>query len=241
MKQSVDSWIEYWNHDDFWCSSKMWKINMNLFLQRTEPVVKFRKDDTILNIGCGPGSLEMRLAEKVGSIVALDTSERFVKMCRQNCKIYSNVSAHVLGENYTDLSLCDKSFSLFLCVSVVQYYKDMAEIEKLIRSAQKIAVPGARMLIADLPLKRNFAGFVWDAIGCFLMSAKEGYTIELLRTAYKKYCTKSEYNSFNRAENLLFFTIKDIIALIERMGLKVTVIKHSLSVYANRPSILISF
>jgi len=235
-----ENWIEYWNEDDFWYSSKLWKVNVEMFRHRAEKITGFGKNDAILNVGCGPGYLEALLAPRVKSILAVDTSEHYIEMCRENCRMHPNVSADILNKNnYTDLTIFNQSFSLILCVSVVQYYKSMDEVESLIRSAKKIAKPGARMLIADLPLKRGLPGFMWDAFGSLMMSIKEGYLPSLLYAAYAKYFRKAKYGSFSNESNVLSFTIRDVKSLIERMGLNAAIIRHSLSIYANRPSILI--
>ncbi len=241
MKEPIENWINYWDQDDYWCSSRLWKINTELFLGRADRIVKFKKDDTVLDIGCGPGFLEMLLAERVGSILAVDTSSRYLDMCRDNCQVHGNVSTQILGEDYTSLNIPGGPFTLLLCVSVVQYYKDMSEIEALIRSAQKIAAPGARMLIADLPLNRGYFGVAWDGLCSFLMSIKHGYTMTFLKAAYDMYFSRLKYRMFSERNDIIYFTLRDIKSLIERMGLNATVIKHSLSIYSNRPSILIDF
>ena len=240
MNKPPDNWIEYWNEDDYWYSSKLWKVNVELFFRRAGKIVGFGKNDTILNVGCGPGCLETLLAPRVKSILAVDTSERYMEMCRENCRMCPNVSAEILDKNnYTDLTIFNRSFSLILCVSVVQYYKNIEEIEALIRSAKKTAKPGAKMLIADLPLKRGLLGFMWDAICSLLMSVREGYLHALLSAAYAKYFRRTEYGSFSNESDVLSFTIGDVKSLIGRMGLNAVIIRHSLSIYANRPSILI--
>ena len=240
MQEPIKNWIDLWEQNDLWWSLKLCRTNVELFLRLVAPIVQFKKSDVILNIGCGPGRLETLLAPQVEAIMAVDASKRLVEMCKEVCRMHRNVSVKVLGLDYTDLSLCGRSFSLILCVSVVQYYKDISEVEALIRSAQKIVLPGAKMLIADLPLKRNIPGFVWDAFCSLMMSIKEGYTFELLRAAYAVFLRKSEFRSLNRPENLLSFTFEEIDSLIKRMRLDAAIIRQSLSVYSNRPSILIN-
>lgn len=238
-KEPARTWIEYWDRDDFWCGSRLWEVNHEVFLRRVCGVVSFGHDDVVCDIGCGPGHFERRLAPRVKEIVALDTSERFVELCRRNCREHDNVSALVLGEDYTDLSVCGQKFSLFLCVSVVQYYNDPVEIEALVRSAREVAEPGARMLIADLPLKRSAPGFVWDALCTAGRSVAGGYAADLFGAACRYHLRGAEYRAFSRAHDVLKFMIADIRAMIERMGLDAAIIRRSLSVYANRPSILI--
>ncbi|HUU50465.1 MAG TPA: class I SAM-dependent methyltransferase [Nitrospinota bacterium] len=239
MGRFTDNWIEYWNQDQFWSRNILWKINSELLLHRASQFLTFKKDDSILDIGCGSGHIGELLAPMVESILAVDVAEQFVKLCKQRCMNYSNVSTQLLNDDYTKLHFLKKQFSLILCVSVVQYYNNIKEIETLIRSIQKIALPGAKMLIADLPLKRGVFGFAWDSLCSFLLSIKEGYTFHLLSTAFSRWCWKSVYKSFCKNNKTLEFSIQDIEELIKRMDLKAKIITKSFSIYANRPSILI--
>jgi len=241
-KESSRNWIEYWSQDDFWVRSKLWRINAELFFRRVAPILQFRKTDSVLNLGCGPGYLEMHLAPIVESIYALDTSEQFVSLCQKNCEVYPNVTVKRLKEeNYTDLSVCGRRFQTFLCVSLVQYYRDMSEVEALIRSAQGTALPGAQMLIADLPQKRGLVGFAWDGVYSFLLSLREGYPLVFLSTAWS-WLRKSWLECpLRETTQPLYFSIPEIKDLIRRMKLNATIITTNLSVYANRPSLLIRF
>jgi SAM-dependent methyltransferase len=241
MENNQDPWTEYWAQDDFWKDSLLWKINAELFLRRADKMFAFNRNQSVLNIGCGPGYLEPLLAPKVKRIHALDTAERFADLCKKNCLNHPNVTVGLLGRNYTDLTVCGDLFSVILCVSVVQYYKNMTEIEALITSARDIALPGARMLIADLPLKPGFTGFAWDVLCSFFLSVREGYNGVLVRTALSRWLQRSRYLSFRSKTRELYFDIPTIESLIHRLGLNAKIVRKNLSVYANRPSLLIQF
>ncbi|MBU0478231.1 class I SAM-dependent methyltransferase [bacterium] len=241
MTKSCKNWIDYWGQDDFWKDSQLWERNSELFFRYTKQIVAFKKDDSVLNIGCGSGHLEARLAPLVKTIHAVDVVEQFITLCKKRCSNFNNVEVGLLGDDYTDLSVCRRSFSIILCVSVVQYYSDLSEVEALINSARKVALPGARMLIADLPLKRGKIGFVWDALCSCFLGIREGYMWLLLRTFFARWLCSSHYKSFNDEKRPLDFTIRDIESLIQHMGLEAKIIRKNLSIYANRPSLLIYF
>jgi len=235
------TWIDYWKKDELWSRSRLWRINAALFVRRAKAVVSYDETDSVLDIGSGPGYIEESLAPHVKSICSADVSEKFLESLKENCTRFPNVSTRLLREDYTDLSVCGTKFSLFLCVSVVQYYNDISEVEKLIRSARKIALPGSRMLISDLPLKRNFFGFAWDCLCSFCLSIKEGYAAALLSTAFKRWFGSSDYKSFSQKNRTLYFSIRGIRDLMKRMDLDATIIRKNLSIYANRPALLIRF
>ena len=59
---------------------------------------------------------------------------------------------HVLDpDHYTDLSFLDRRYTVILCVSLVQFYRDLQEVAALFTAIGQVARPGARVLIADLP------------------------------------------------------------------------------------------
>lgn len=234
-------WVGYWDQDRLWAHSELWKANARLFLKRADPILKLKENDSVLNVGCGAGYLERHLAPRVKSILSVDTSERFVDLCRRNCRGLRNVMVERLGANYADLTQFGQRFSLFLSISVVQYYRGVEEVEALIRGAQKIALPGAQMLIADLPQERNIVGFARDLLSSTLLSFKEGYACAFLRFLASYALEGSDYRRFSKKSTILHFSDRHLQELIQRMGLDAHIIKETLSVCANRPSLLILF
>jgi len=195
----------------------------------------------VLEIGCGPGHLAALLAPRVGRVHAVDVAPRSVEACRQRCRGLGNVTVGLLGSDYTDLSACGGPFTRILSVSVVQYYRDMAEVECLISSARAVAAPGAAMLIADLPLERTTLEFAWDAVGTLAGALRGGYLGPLLRAARGRWGTGSAYRACQNRAGTLVFTSTVLDELVRRTGLRATVLRGSLSVYANRPSLLLGF
>ncbi len=236
-----NNWIEYWNRDDFWENLNLWDLNAKVFLKRAKNRVSFGKQDAVLNIGSGPGILDLELARKVHSVLAVDTASRFVEMAKEHCRNAPNVTVALLGDDYTDVTVFNRQFSLVLCISVVQYYKSVEELEKLICSAQKVTSPGGKMLIADLNLKRKSLGFLWDAFCSVLQGIRYGYAVTLFKMASKRWFGSSAYRDADASNTLLQFSFEEIEDLIDRMGLKAEVIRKSFSIYANRPSLLIHF
>lgn len=236
------NWVDYWNEDDFWKDSRLWEINSKIFFERASPILEFKKTDSVLDIGCGCGYNEVLLAPLVKNVCAIDVAKQFVDICSNRCKDYLNVKVGHLSKNdYINLEGCGDQFSIILCVSVVQYYKNMGELEALISSVKKIASPGARMLIADLPLERGRLGFIWDAFCSCLLSIRKGYSQILLRTAYERWLQKTDYKSFYDKAVQLYFTKDKLKSLISKLGLNAQIIRGNFSVYANRLSLLIQF
>lgn len=236
-----ENWRDYWNRETLWRESALGGISAGILLRRTREILTFDLHDSVLEIGCGPGHLAALLAPRVGSVHAVDIAPRSVESCRERCRGLDNVTVGLLGSDYTDLAACGGPFTRFLCVSVVQYYRDVTEVKRLIRSARAIAAPGAAMLIADLPLERTAAGFAWDALGTLAGALRGGYLGPLLRAARGRWGTGSAYRTCQNRAGSLLFTRTVLDELVRGTGLRATVLRGSLSIYANRPSLLLGF
>lgn len=80
-------------------------------------------DDTLLDIGCGPGRLSVPLAQRVKNVTSLDVSEDVLKYCRMNAEAagLTNLTTKkldfedaVAGENIEkhDVVICSRSVGL---------------------------------------------------------------------------------------------------------------------------------
>lgn len=238
----VKSWVDYWGQDDFWRDSRLWEISSRLFFERASRIIEFKKTDRVLDIGCGPGYMEAFLAPLVKSVCAVDVASRFVSMCQKRCMNSNNVSVmNLRKDDYTNLEVLAGPFSVILCVSVVQYYRDVGEIEALISSAKKISPPGAKMFIADLPLESGMLGFAWDAVCSYVQGIRRGYAQELLRMALRRWFRITRYKDFYDKTKQLYFTDGMLNSLITRLNLNARIIPGNFSVYANRLNLLIQF
>lgn len=235
------NWKAYWGEDNFWKNSGVFKINAGLIFRQANKLVKFKKDDTVLDVGCGLGYLETLLAPKVKSICAVDIAEQFVDLCRKRCRDFDNVTVNLTRDSSNGLSMYGKQFSLILCISVVQYFKDIVELESFIESLRNIALPGGRALIADMPRKRTVAGFVWDIVCSLALAVRRGYALPLFRTGIKKLMYDLWHGSLYGELKSLCFTKKELELLIQRTGLNARILQKDFSVYANRLSLLIRF
>lgn len=236
-----ENWRDYWSRDTLWRESALGEISAGILLRRAGEILPFGRADSVLEIGCGPGHLAKLLAPRVEGVRAFDVAPACVESCRERCRSLANVSVGLLGSDYTDLTDCGGPFTRILCVSVVQYYRDVTEVERLIHSACAIAAPGAAMLIADLPLERTPAEFVRDALGTLSGALRGGYLRPLLKAARGRWGTGSSYRACQSRAGSLVFNPTVLEALVRKTGLRATLLRESLSIYANRPSLLLGF
>lgn len=242
QNKTQNSWCEFWEAEKFWTYPEIFKINAEILYTRTCELLELSKEDKILDIGCGPGFYEKLVSKDVKSILAVDTSESFLKVCEETNKNYANVQTHKLNANYTDLSFVgDERFSVFLSISVIQYYSSCEEVEALIRAAQSVALPGAKMLIADVPVKRAWWEKIVDLVQTFLLSLRGGYFLKLFGQVLKEWPAILNYRSQAKKTNHLNVSRTSLKELAQKMGLKAEFLDQNFSICANRLNILIHF
>ncbi len=234
------SWIEYWRQDEFWADNPLWMKNADFFMKLYPDVFNLGRQDTVLNIGCGAGYLDFLLASRVKELCAIDVSSKFIELTKKRCALMKNVRTAMLGENYTDLSQYG-NFSVFLCNSVVQYYQNYQELESLILSARACALPGARMLITDLPQPDNLMEWMGNVSASVGKALRYGYLGEILRTGFSCFLAPNAYSDFSSKARTLVFNRSGLEKLVRGLGLHAQVLPESFSVSAKRLSLLIEF
>lgn len=230
------SWIGYWEKQDLF-KSEHWEKGMDYFLRQTEEILHFTLNDVVLDVGCGPGNLASRLSSQVKEIWGVDTSQRYIEECKTKFKSKPNCHWHLLDINdYTNLSfLPEKKFTLGLCVSVVQYYKSLEDIKKLLQNFQRASKPGARFLIADIPMSSKLV----DVLGFLLSCLKEGYVVRATHFIYK--LLTSEYKQFKEKLGFLEMKPEELLQVVEELGLRAEYVQTPLTLSVGRKHLLIYF
>ncbi len=84
---------------------------------RTESVIKFLEEEgayfqgmKVVDIGCGPGSITLRLAEKADHVYALDPSEKMLELLNQKIKEQGAKNITLLQERWQDVKLEEKDW-----------------------------------------------------------------------------------------------------------------------------------
>ncbi len=237
MKQEATNWIEFWDTQNVFPGLHFEK-NMELFIEKTHPVVFYQADDIVLDIGCGPGFFAALMKKRVQKIYNVDTSAHAIEECRKNFNKDENLFFYQLDpKNYTDLSFLKSfRFSVIICQSVVQYYRNISEIADLIQNVKSIAAPGARFLITDLPRKANILSDVISQIGHGTMNR---YLWTVLKSLI---CARfSQYNIIRNTKGIITFTRQELHDLKNRLGLDAEIMISRLTVNKSRYHMLIRF
>ena len=230
-------WLDFWHSENIF-EPFQWEKNTEIFMYGTEGILDYKPTDRVLDIGCGPGTLESHLKNRVGEICGLDISAGYVDQCREKFKNCLRLSFHQIGENYLDFSFLgrERKFDKIICHGVVQYYRGLHEVESLIREVRKIANPGARFLISDIPLKGGRSSFMT----AFLKkSYQEGFLWDLVRFTWR--ALRSPYYKAFRSQGLIQVRREDLIALKDSLAVEGKLLDNPLSLSMHRIHLLIEF
>lgn len=114
---------------------------------RTETLAEFTKHvkpGTILDIGCGDGSLSLPLLSKDNFLVLLDRSKEMLAIAKS--RIPRELTDHVQLQNadFMSADISEESFDLVVCVGVMAYIKDRSAFVQKLWSTLK---PGGTLII----------------------------------------------------------------------------------------------
>jgi ubiquinone/menaquinone biosynthesis C-methylase UbiE len=236
-KRNMENWVDFWSAKNI-SSEKISKVNMDIFIKASERILGYEEEDVVLDIGSGFGYLASFLKHRVREIHCLDISEWFVDVSTKRLSQEKNVFSHKLDpKNYTDLSIVrDKRFSKIICLSVIQYYKNVGEVESLIEEVRRVAAPGAKCLIADIPTDTKVYTGAWPIM-------KAGFSkfmfLEVMKALIKHRISK--YHELRSNIGLLVLSKERLNGLIKKLDVDAEVISSPMTVNMGRSHILINF
>ena len=233
------SWTIYWNKKNIWTDSEIWKKNVEYLYKKTFDMFNYNKKHTVLDIGCGNGDFAKKISSKVGHVYCLDTSQKYINLCKINVANKNNVKIFKLSNDYTNLSfLKNVKFSIIIANSVVQYYESQEKIVDLVKSVKKIALKNAYFLISDIEVisnkKKSYFKLIYNSIieGHFILLVKLGLTILM----------DKEYRNMMKYQDVLYVNLDKLIKDLSIFVNKVTVINEKFQILdLDRKSLLIQF
>jgi 2-polyprenyl-3-methyl-5-hydroxy-6-metoxy-1,4-benzoquinol methylase len=232
----ASTWLDFWQHENEFDESM--STNFNYFLARVETHIPLSKTLRVLDIGSGPGNLEDAWHNRVAEIHGLDISKRYNEIARARHAASGNVHFHDLNpDNYLDFRPIEgQQFDVIIVMSVVQYYRNIQEVEQLLQTIKRVAAPGARALICDLMVGESFVN---DLLGLMKQSLQQGQflaTIKLLfRLRFSSYYTVRKENGF------LIIPEQEWMAMCQRVGLKARFLSEPITLQRERRNLLINF
>lgn len=108
-----------------------------------------RRDDVVVDVGCGTGLIALALAPWVGHVHAIDLSPQMAQRARRNLGDVANADVAVGGIDRMDLPAARAD--RLLAYSVLQYLPDEAVLARAFREVFRVLRPGGRALLAANP------------------------------------------------------------------------------------------
>ncbi|GAB2555474.1 class I SAM-dependent methyltransferase [Spirosoma aerophilum] len=232
----ASTWLDFWQQENEFDESM--STNFNYFLARVETYIPLSKKQRVLDIGSGPGNLEDAWHDRVAEIHGLDISKRYNEIARTRHAASGNVHFYDLDpDNYLNFSsIAGRQFDVIIVMSVVQYYRNIQEVEQLLQTIKRMAAPGATALVCDLMVGESFLN---DVIGIVKQSLQQGKFLAtmklLLRLRFSSYHTVRKENGF------LVIPEQEWMAMCQRVGLKARFIDEPITLQRERRNLLINF
>jgi 2-polyprenyl-3-methyl-5-hydroxy-6-metoxy-1,4-benzoquinol methylase len=233
---SNDTWLQFWNRKNPFDDAMIY--NHQYFLSKIENYLSLHPQLTVLDIGSGPGHLEDAWHSRVKSIDAADISLRYNEAIRERHRDHSNIIVHdVPLTNYWDLSfLGEKRFDAVIVMSVLQYYKNIGEVEFLLQHIASHVNPGAKVFLCDLKVDHSF---VRELFSIFKSSWKTKSFLKTIKLLWQ--LQFSSYRKVQADHGHLVINKKEWLALFRKLGLNATVLKEPMTLQSERMNVLIQF
>lgn len=230
-----DSWVGYWN-DPGMMRGGLWDAHALFFVRRFIELCHPEREDVVVDIGGGNGLIGAGLAPHVGEVHVADTSSVHIDLARRRYDSVANLHFHHLPEDaYLDFSRIPvQRVHWVLCVSVVQYYRSLEDVARLLEEIQRMSGGGCRVLLADLPLGTSMVRDLWGSLLGALRSRTLGLKLkELQRRGV------ADYKRLRQQLGLLQPDMEDINTLCARFGTTATLLDGQMTLNSNRKHILI--
>ena len=113
-------------------------------------------DDSLLEIGCGPGNILLPLSYQVARAAGIDNEAALGRLAAR-CGRSMHIATY--PGDFLSMELPEPLFSKVLIYSVLQYVDSLASAIRFLRRALSLLCPGGRLMLGDLPnhdKKRRF-------------------------------------------------------------------------------------
>lgn len=139
---------------DYYSSGRPVHVNSEIIMGDICSKIPFKKDDIILDVGCGTGLLTTLFAQKCKYVFALDPGKKVLQRLEENClkRNISNIAFH--RGLAVDLPFDDQFFDKIIMYAVIHYLENETQIEKCVRELIRVCKLDGYILVAEIPEKK---------------------------------------------------------------------------------------
>jgi len=146
---------KYWKeeailYDDFYTSKKKFSLKYYLTIFQKDrmkkilPLLKIKKGDNVLDVGCGSGHYLVLMAKTGANITGLDYSEQMLSMSKKlleknNIKNYELIQANALN-----IPKEKETYNFILSTGLLDYIED---VNKAIEEMSRVIKEGGKLLV----------------------------------------------------------------------------------------------
>ncbi len=120
------------------------KYNIQLRAETIREFMGDQKIGSILDIGCGDGSLSLPLLNADSRLTLLDQSQTMLGIARSRVPVDSSSRVQTMNNSFMEATLEPQSFDLVLCVGVLAYVEDRKSFITRIKS---LLNPGGSVIV----------------------------------------------------------------------------------------------
>ncbi|RYF54266.1 MAG: methyltransferase domain-containing protein [Cytophagaceae bacterium] len=215
-----------------------WVVSPRTTLDRVEQHIPLNKTLRVLDIGSGPANLEDAWYNRVGELHGLDISQRYNEIARAKHAAHPNVFFHdIPADDYLNFDVvAGKQFDVIIVMSVVQYYRNAAEVEKLLANIKALAAPGAKALICDLIVEEGVLGDMLSILG---RSLRQGKLLSMLSLLFR--LRFSAYYKIRQQNGFLVIPKSEWLAMCKRLNLNARFIDEPITMQQERQNLFLQF
>jgi SAM-dependent methyltransferase len=122
-------------------------MNDEAAMQLLLDALELGRDDTVLDVACGPGIVAVAVARAAGSVVGIDLTPEMLELARERCAEAELDNTRFDLGDVTELPYGDDEFSRVVCRYALHHLTDPAAV---VAEMARVCAPGGRIVIADM-------------------------------------------------------------------------------------------
>ena len=209
--------------DNFWKGQKdafgeIMRVSTDYFGKQMVRVFGVKPSDHILDYGCGPGFLADYLAKKGIPLTGADINDFFIAQCRQHHpgSLFMPITTDPdVNQGILRQQLGDRKFDYIVVLSIAQYFKDLATLERVVEILAEFLAPDGKIIVADVLDEKTSAAS--DALSLLRHCIMRGQIIRFIR--FILYVLFSDYRSISKNTQLLQIPQGAVSDIAERHSL----------------------